>query len=50
MTATQDLSFLALITNASLLVQLVMALLLAVSLISWTYRSEERRVGKECRL
>jgi biopolymer transport protein TolQ len=37
MTATQDLSFLALITNASVLVQLVMALLLLVSLMSWTY-------------
>ncbi|MDB5842394.1 MAG: tolQ [Herminiimonas sp.] len=37
MTVTQDLSFLSLITNASLLVQLVMALLVAVSVISWTY-------------
>lgn len=37
MTVTQDLSFLSLITNASLLVQLVMALLLIVSLMSWTY-------------
>ncbi|HYD81756.1 MAG TPA: protein TolQ [Paucimonas sp.] len=37
MTVTQDLSFLALVTNASLLVQLVMALLLFVSLVSWTY-------------
>ena len=37
MTATQDLSFLTLITNASVIVQLVMALLLAVSLMSWTY-------------
>ncbi|MDB5762266.1 MAG: tolQ [Herminiimonas sp.] len=37
MTVTQDLSFLSLITNASLLVQLVMALLLAVSVMSWTY-------------
>ncbi|MES2537472.1 MAG: protein TolQ [Pseudomonadota bacterium] len=37
MTVTQDLSFLSLITNASLIVQLVMALLLAVSVISWTY-------------
>jgi biopolymer transport protein TolQ len=37
MTATTDLSFLALITNASVLVQLVMALLLIVSLMSWTY-------------
>src|SRR3569832_2212343 len=37
MTVTQDLSFLSLITHASLLVQLVMALLLSVSLMSWTY-------------
>jgi biopolymer transport protein TolQ len=37
MTVTQDLSFLSLVTNASLLVQLVMALLLAVSVMSWTY-------------
>ena len=37
MNVTQDLSFLSLITNASVLVQLVMALLLGVSLTSWTY-------------
>ncbi|WP_395825752.1 protein TolQ [Collimonas sp.] len=37
MTVTQDLSFVTLITNASVLVQLVMALLLAVSVMSWTY-------------
>ncbi|MDP3843582.1 MAG: protein TolQ [Oxalobacteraceae bacterium] len=37
MTVTQDLSFLALITNASIIVQLIMALLLAVSLMSWSY-------------
>jgi biopolymer transport protein TolQ len=37
MTVTQDLSFLPLITNASVLVQLVMALLLSVSAMSWTY-------------
>lgn len=37
MTVTQDLSFLSLVTNASLLVQLVMALLLLVSVMSWTY-------------
>ena len=37
MTVTQDLSFVHLITNASVLVQLVMALLLAVSVMSWTY-------------
>ena len=37
MTVTQDLSFVALITNASLLVQLVMALLLSVSFMSWFF-------------
>ncbi|RJG01735.1 protein TolQ [Noviherbaspirillum sedimenti] len=37
MTVAQDLSFVSLITNASLLVQLVMLLLAAVSLMSWTY-------------
>ncbi len=37
MTPTQDLSFLALISNASVLVQLVMAVLLLVSLMSWAY-------------
>jgi biopolymer transport protein TolQ len=37
MTVTQDLSFLSLIANASLLVQLVMALLVFVSIMSWTY-------------
>src|SRR5690606_8396390 len=37
MTVTQDLSFVHLITNASVLVQLVMVLLLGVSVMSWTY-------------
>jgi len=37
MTVSHDLSFLSLIANASLLVQLVMALLVLVSVISWTY-------------
>ncbi|MDR0934278.1 MAG: protein TolQ [Burkholderiaceae bacterium] len=37
MTVTQDLSFISLILHASLLVQLVMALLLAVSVLSWMY-------------
>jgi biopolymer transport protein TolQ len=37
MTVTQDLSFVSLISNASMLVQLVMALLLLVSVMSWTY-------------
>ena len=37
MNVTQDLSFLHLIENASVLVQLVMGLLLLVSLMSWWY-------------
>jgi biopolymer transport protein TolQ len=37
MNVTQDLSFFALIANAHLIVQLIMALLVAISLISWTY-------------
>lgn len=37
MTVTQDLSFISLITNASALVQLVLAILLGVSLMSWSY-------------
>ena len=37
MTVTQDLSILSLITNASVLVQAVMALLAIVSLMSWTF-------------
>ncbi|MES2741761.1 MAG: protein TolQ [Pseudomonadota bacterium] len=37
MNVTQDLSFLALITNAHLIVQLIMALLLGISITSWTY-------------
>jgi biopolymer transport protein TolQ len=36
-TTTQDLSFISLIANASILVQLVMAILLLVSLLSWSY-------------
>jgi biopolymer transport protein TolQ len=37
MNVAQDLSFLSLITNAHPIVQLILALLLAVSLTSWTY-------------
>ena len=37
MEVTQDLSFIHLIANASVLVQLVMGLLLLVSLLSWWY-------------
>ena len=36
MNSTQDLSFLSLVLNASLLVQLVMLLLLSMSIASWT--------------
>jgi len=37
MEVTQDLSFMHLVSNASVLVQLVMGLLLVVSLMSWWY-------------
>jgi biopolymer transport protein TolQ len=37
MNAVQDLSFVALISNAHLIVQLIMALLFLVSVTSWTY-------------
>lgn len=37
MTVTQDLSFVSMISNASLLVQLVMLLLALISAMSWTY-------------
>ena len=37
MNVTQNLSFISLIANASLVVQLVMALLLVVSVMSWHY-------------
>jgi biopolymer transport protein TolQ len=37
MTVTQDLSFVSMISNASVLVQLVMLLLALVSAMSWTY-------------
>ncbi|HZG22380.1 MAG TPA: protein TolQ [Herbaspirillum sp.] len=37
MNVTQDLSFISLIANASVLVQLVMLLLLTASITSWTY-------------
>ncbi|MFD2365966.1 protein TolQ [Pseudoduganella sp. GCM10020061] len=37
MNAAQDLSFVELIANAHLIVQLIMALLLGLSLVSWTY-------------
>ena len=37
MNASQDMSILSLVLNASVLVQIVLALLLLVSLMSWTY-------------
>jgi len=37
MNVTQDLSFISLIANAHVIVQLIMALLFTVSLTSWTY-------------
>src|SRR6478672_9762578 len=37
MNAVQDLSFIELIANAHVLVQLIMALLFLVSMFSWTY-------------
>lgn len=37
MNVTQDLSFFALIAHAHLIVQMIMALLLSISLMSWTY-------------
>jgi biopolymer transport protein TolQ len=37
MNVTQDISILSLITNASVLVQAVLTLLMVVSLMSWTY-------------
>lgn len=37
MTVTQDLSFFSLISNASLIAQIVMGLLMLASLLSWTY-------------
>ncbi|MTW09329.1 protein TolQ [Pseudoduganella eburnea] len=37
MNVTQDLSFISLITNAHVIVQLILVLLLAISIISWSY-------------
>ncbi len=37
MNESQDLSFIALISNAHLIVQLIMVLLLGLSIVSWTY-------------
>ncbi|MET3108829.1 biopolymer transport protein TolQ [Oxalobacteraceae bacterium GrIS 2.11] len=42
MTVTEDLSLITLVTNASIIVQIVMVLLLAVSLMSWNYIFRKR--------
>ena len=47
MTVTQDLSLVSLISNASLLVQIVMAVLLAMSLISWWFIFRKMFVVRE---
>ena len=47
MTVSQDLSLLSLLTNASVLVQLVMAFLLAMSLISWWFIFRKMFVVRE---
>ena len=45
-----DLSLITLILNASVLVQAVMALLMIVSLMSWTMIFQKARVLKKARL
>lgn len=42
MNVTEDLSFITLINNASIIVQIVMALLLIVSLVSWNFIFRKR--------
>ena len=46
---TSDLSFFSLILNASVVVQLVMALLLLASVLSWTIIFDRSRVLKKAR-
>lgn len=50
MTVSQDLSFVSLIANASLLVQLIMALLLVMSLTSWTFIFQKLFAIKNARI
>ena len=50
MNVTQDLSFLSLITNASVLVQLVLLLLVGVSVTSWTYIFNKMFALKKARI
>ena len=45
-----DLSFVSLITEASIIVQFVMALLMFVSLLSWTMIFQKARVLKKARI
>ena len=47
MTVSQDLSLLSLLSNASVLVQLVMAVLLAMSLVSWWFIFRKMFVVRE---
>jgi len=47
MQATSDLSMLTLILNASIPVQLVMLILIAISLLSWTYIFSKRAAIKQ---
>jgi len=49
MTVTEDLSFITLITNASIIVQIVMAMLLCVSLMSWNYIFRKRFAIRKAR-
>jgi biopolymer transport protein TolQ len=50
MTVTEDLSFITLITNASIIVQIVMAMLLCVSLMSWNYIFRKRFAIRKARV
>jgi len=50
MTVTEDLSFITLITNASSIVQIVMAMLLCVSLMSWNYIFRKRFAIRKARV
>ena len=45
-----DLSFVSLITEASIIVQAVMALLMLVSLLSWTMIFQKARALKKARI
>lgn len=49
MNVTEDLSFITLISNASIIVQIVMALLLGVSFLSWNYIFRKRFAIRKAR-